>query len=170
MTTVVAEHRSQSPRSVRVAVLTVSDTRSEATDSSGSRIMEVCQQAGHILVSRKIVADEVHLIQSWVQSIRDEGETDAAIITGGTGISPRDVTIEAIEPLLSKVIPGFGELFRMLSFAEIGSAALMSRTTAGLAGQLVVFALPGSRAGVELAMTRLIIPELSHLVGQAQKV
>lgn len=170
MATVVDQHRSHSPQSVRVAVLTVSDTRTEATDTSGRRIVELLEAAGHALVDRQIVPDGIGSIREWAIGHRDGGGIDAALITGGTGISPRDVTIEALEPLWTKSIPGFGELFRMLSHAEIGPAALMSRAEAGLIGSMVVFALPGSQAGVELAMTRIIIPELPHLVGQARKV
>ena len=170
MSSVVEQHRAQSPRSVRVAVLTVSDTRTAATDTSGNRIVALCREAGHEVVDRGIVADDRDQIRAWVARCQNEANAEAAILTGGTGISPRDVTIEAIEPLLTRTIPGFGELFRMLSFGEIGSAALMSRALAGLADRLVVVALPGSSAGVELAMTRLIVPELPHLVGQARKV
>ena len=167
MADVVESHRSEGPAAVRVAILTVSDTRTEATDASGRRIGELCRAAGHAVIDHRIVADEVRLVQGWVQAA---DAADVLIITGGTGVSPRDVTIEAVEPLFSKAVPGFGELFRMLSFAEIGSAALMSRAAAGLVGRVVVFALPGSAKAVDLAMTRLVIPELGHLVGQARKV
>ena len=170
MATVVEQHRSVSPRSVRVAVLTVSDTRGVATDTSGQMIVERSQEAGHVIIRREIVADDVHQIRDWVAGCRDDDAIEVAILTGGTGISPRDVTIEAVEPVFTRAIPGFGELFRMLSYAEIGSATIMSRATAGLVGLLVVFALPGSRAGVELALEKIILPELPHLVGQARKV
>ena len=170
MSTVVDQHRSSSPRQVRVALLTISDTRDTASDSSGAKIVALCEAAGHLLVARAIVADDKAAIRNWVETQRDQDDAEALILTGGTGISPRDVTIEAIDPLWTKTIPGFGELFRMFSHAEIGSASMMSRATAGLVGRLVVFAVPGSQAGVELAMTRIIIPELPHLVGQARKV
>lgn len=166
---VVAEHRAQGPRTVRVAVLTVSDTRTTATDGSGDRIVALCEAAGHTIARRDLVPDDSEAIRSWVGECRDRSDIEAAILTGGTGVSPRDSTVEAVAPLLDRPIPGFGELFRMLSFAEIGSAAMMSRATAGLAGRMVVFLLPGSRAGVDLAMTRLVVPELPHLVGQARK-
>ena len=169
MATVVAQHRSQGPPVVRVAILTVSDTRTLANDLSGDRIRELCELAGHRVVDRQVVVDAVDPIRGWVERTRDAGEAQAALITGGTGISPRDVTVEAIEPMLTRSIPGFGELFRMLSYAEIGSAAIMSRATAGLVGSMILVTLPGSRAGVDLAMNRIIIPELPHLVGQAQK-
>ena len=170
MSTVVDQHRAFSPRQVRVAVLTISDTREATTDSSGAKIVALCEAAGHLVVAREIVADDVAAIRSWVETRRDQDDAEAAILTGGTGVSQRDVTIEALDPLWTKSIPGFGELFRMFSHAEIGSASMLSRATAGLIGPLVVFALPGSRAGVEMAMTRIIIPELPHLVGQARKV
>ena len=169
MADVVADHRSQGPRTVRVAVLTVSDTRTLATDASGDAIVAHCQGAGHEVVRRDLARDEPTAIGAWVLESRDRGDVEVAILTGGTGVSPRDGTVEAVAPLLDRTIPGFGELFRMLSFAEIGSAALMNRATAGLAGRMVVFLLPGSRAGVDLAMTRLVVPELPHLVGQARK-
>lgn len=170
MSTVVDQHRAQSPRSVRVAVLTVSDTRTEATDASGDLIAATCEREGHSIIDRQIVADDFERLQSWVKGCRERGDVDAAIITGGTGISPRDQTVEAVDPLFTKTIPGFGELFRMLSHAEIGSACLMSRASAGLVDRLVVFVLPGSRAGVELAMSKIILPEMPHLVQQASKV
>ena len=170
MSGVVELHRAHAPRVVRVAVLTVSDTRTAATDTSGDRIVALCRDAGHEVVDRALVPDDAAQVRSWVARTRDAGAADAAILTGGTGVSPRDVTIEAVGPLLTKAIPGFGELFRVLSYAEIGSAALMSRAAGGLAGRLVVLALPGSKAGVELAMTKLVLPELPHLVGQACKV
>ena len=169
MNDVVAAHRASSPRSVRVAVLTVSDTRTVATDESGDHIVALCQAAGHEVVERGIVPDDLNIIRAWVAACRDRPDVEAAILTGGTGISPRDQTIEAVEPLFTRTMPGFGELFRMLSFADIGSAALMSRATAGLVDRLVVILLPGSRAGVDLAMTRLVVPELPHLIGQARK-
>jgi len=170
MSTIVDQHRAQSPRTVRVAVLTVSDTRTEATDTSGRLILDQCRAAGHIVVDRQLVADDFERIQSWLKGCRERGDVEAALITGGTGISPRDQTFEAVAPLITKVIPGFGELFRMLSYAEIGSACLMSRASAGLVDRLVVFVLPGSRSGVELAMTKIVLPELPHLVQQASKV
>ena len=169
MATVVEQHRSQAPRSVRVAVLTVSDTRTEATDSGGALILDRLQAAGHVVVARVIVADDRDLIRAWVETCQALGDADAAIITGGTGISRRDQTFEAISPLITKPIPGFGELFRLLSYAEVGSATIMSRATAGLVDRLVLIALPGSRAGVDLAMTRIVLPELPHLVQQARK-
>lgn len=170
MSGVVELHRAHAPRVVRVAVLTVSDTRTAATDASGDRIVALCRESGHEVVDRGLVRDDAGEVRAWVERVRDAGAADAAVLTGGTGVSPRDVTIEAVAPLLTKTIPGFGELFRMLSHAEIGSAALMSRAEGGLAGRLVVLTLPGSRAGVELAMTQLVLPELPHLVGQACKV
>ena len=169
MPTVPELHRSQAPRVVHVAILTVSDTRTAATDLSGALIADLLAAAGHEILDRRIVPDDRDQIRGWAEVCRGGGEVEAAIITGGTGLDPRDVTIEAITPLITRAIPGFGEVFRMLSYADIGSATIMSRACAGLVGRMVLFALPGSKAGVELAMTRLILPELPHLVGQARK-
>ena len=170
MSTVPELHRAQGPRVARVAVLTVSDTRTAATDASGDLIVARVEAAGHVVVDRRLVPDETNPIRDWVAGHAAGGEVDAAIITGGTGLSPRDVTPEAVEPLYTRPIPGFGELFRHLSYAEISTATIMSRASAGLVGALVVFVLPGSRAGVELALGRIVLPELPHLVGQARKV
>ena len=170
MSTAVEQHRAQAPRIVRVAVLTISDTRTEDTDTSGDLIAELSQSAGFQVANRKIVLDDLHQIRAWVTDCRIQGNIDAVIMTGGTGISPRDQTLEAIDPLLTKFIPGFGELFRQLSYNEIGSATILSRAFAGLIDPMIVIALPGSRAGVELAMNQIVIPELAHLVQQATKL
>ena len=170
MATVPDQHRAQAPRVVRVAVLTVSDTRTLATDASGALIATRVEAAGHAVVDRQLVADDRAAIRTWVEAQAERGDVDACLLTGGTGLSPRDVTSEAIEPLFTRAIPGFGELFRHLSYGEIGAATILSRACAGLVGPMLIFALPGSRAGVELALTRIILPELPHLVGQARKI
>jgi molybdenum cofactor biosynthesis protein B len=169
MSQVVDEHRSQSPQSLQVAVLTISDTRTMETDTSGALIVERLGESGHVVVSREIVPDEPDRIRPLVESWQTRGDVHAVLITGGTGISPRDRTFETISTLLTKPLPGFGELFRMLSYAEIGPAAILSRAIGGLMGELVVLVMPGSRAAVELAMNRIILPELPHLVQQARK-
>ena len=169
MSQVVEQHRAEAPSSLRIAVLTISDTRTLETDTSGALIVELAEAVGHLVVEREIVPDEPDRMRPLLESYRDRGDLHAALLTGGTGISPRDQTFETVSALLTKPLPGFGELFRMLSYAEIGPACLMSRAVGGLMKELVVLVMPGSRAAVQLAMTRIILPELSHLVQQARK-
>ena len=154
---------------LKIAVLTVSDTRSLADDKSGSTLAERIEKAGHVVAAREIVPDDVDKIREQVRAWIAEPAIDAIITTGGTGITSRDSTFEASDGLLEKRLEGFGELFRMLSYQEIGAAAMMSRATAGLAAGRVIASLPGSEAAVRLAMTRLVLPELGHLVQQAAK-
>ncbi len=169
MSQVAEEHRSQAPQSLRIAVLTISDTRTVATDHSGARIIELAEAAGHAIVERAIIADDPEPMRRLLEDYRDRADLDAVLLTGGTGISSRDQTYETVSALLTRPLPGYGELFRMLSFAEIGPAAMLSRAVGGLMGRRVVLVMPGSRAAVELAMTRIILPELPHLVQQARK-
>ena len=164
-----AAHRAYAPGSLGCAVLTVSDSRTTADDSSGQAIRERLEAAGHRVVEHSIVSDDREAIQYAVLRALARGEVDAVIATGGTGVSPRDVTPEAIAPLLEKELSGFGELFRLLSFQEIGSAALLSRALAGTAGRKAVFVLPGSSGAVKIGLERLIVPELGHLVGQLRR-
>jgi molybdenum cofactor biosynthesis protein B len=164
-----ALHKVNAPTSVRCYVLTVSDTRTEATDSSGRAIADLLESAGHRIVGRSIVKDDPSLVRRTVERAIATDGTDVVITTGGTGISSRDTTFEAIDGLLEKRLDGFGELFRMLSYEEIGAAAMLSRATAGLARGRIIVLLPGSEAAVRLAMERLLIPELGHLVQQANK-
>jgi molybdenum cofactor biosynthesis protein B len=168
MSQVAEQHRAEGPRSLRIAVLTISDTRTTETDTSGALIVELVEGEGHTVVERSIVPDEPDRIRPLLESYRDRN-FHAALLTGGTGISPRDLTHETVSALLTKPLPGFGELFRMLSHAEIGPACILSRALGGLMGELVVLVMPGSRAAVQLAMSRIILPELSHLVQQARK-
>jgi molybdopterin adenylyltransferase len=170
MSQVVEQHRALGPLGLRIAVLTISDSRTRETDTSGALIVELTEAAGHQVVEREIVPDEPDRMRPLLEAYRDRGDLHAAFLTGGTGISPRDQTFETVSALLTKPLPGFGELFRMLSYAEIGPACLMSRAVGGLMKELVVLVMPGSRAAVELAMTRIILPELPHLVQQARKV
>ena len=162
-------HRQSALGEVPTAVITVSDTRTPETDSGGDRVAELLAAAGHPVVSREIVPDEAAAIAGALRASLGRDDVRAVILTGGTGVAPRDVTPEAVEPLLERVVPGFGELFRMLSYEDIGSAALLSRALAGLARGRVVFVIPGSRGAVKLAMERLIVPELAHLAGEAVK-
>ena len=170
MTSSVAEHRQASPAVMRVAVMTVSDTRTLATDTSGARIVELLAEAGHEVIERMIVPDEPSRMTPLLRAWSERDDLHAALLTGGTGISPRDQTFETVSALLTKPLPGYGELFRMLSYAEIGSAAILSRAVGGLVGRLVVLVMPGSRPAVELAMSKIILPELRHLVGEARKI
>ncbi len=162
-------HREAAPRSLAVAVVTVSDTRTLATDTGGASIADALEGAGHSVARRTIVPDEIEAIRAAVTESLDDDGVVAVIVTGGTGVAPRDVTPEAIAPLLDREVPGFGELFRMLSFEEIGPAAMLSRAFAGLRGEKVVIALPGSRGAIRLAMERLVLPEIGHLVGEGGK-
>ncbi len=162
------EHKAAGPAAVKVAVLTVSDTRTEVTDTSGRAIRMLLEEAGHTVVIAKIVHDDPDLVTAFVLD-RLESDVQVIITTGGTGITSRDSTYEAIDALLEKRLDGFGELFRMLSYDDIGAAAIMSRACAGLARGKVVVALPGSEGAVRLAMTKLIVPELGHLAQQAAK-
>jgi molybdenum cofactor biosynthesis protein B len=163
------DHKAAAPAQVRVFVLTVSDTRTDATDTAGAAIIELLKAAGHRVTGKAIEKDEPSPVAELVRQQAVIGEVDAIITTGGTGLTSRDSTFEAIDALLTKRLPGFGELFRMLSYQDIGSAAMMSRACAGTIGKIVVISLPGSEKAVRLAMTKLVIPELGHFVQQAAK-
>jgi molybdenum cofactor biosynthesis protein B len=163
------EHRAKAPVSVGCFVLTVSDTRTSDTDSSGRAIREFLERAGHQVTGFAIVRDEPALVTATVRQWLTDVDTRVIITTGGTGISARDGTFEAMDALFEKRLHGFGELFRMLSFDEIGAAAMMSRATAGTVGAKAIFVLPGSEHAVRLAMSRLIVPELGHVAQQLQK-
>ena len=160
----VTEHKDKAHRSVRCAVITASDTRTEETDKSGQKIKDLLATQHHPVVSYQILKDEPTQISSAVRTLLEQPEVDAILINGGTGVAPRDTTFEAIQGLLEKEISGFGELFRMLSYQDIGSAAMMTRATAGVAKGKVVVSLPGSTGAVELGMTKLILPELGHML------
>jgi molybdenum cofactor biosynthesis protein B len=163
------EHKSHAPASVACYVLTVSDSRTPETDSGGRTIRELLEGAGHTVAGHTIVHDEPSQVSAIVRQEIDAGRARVIVTTGGTGITSRDGTFEAIDGLLEKRLDGFGELFRMLSFQEIGSAAMMSRATAGTSGRTAIFVLPGSPDAVRLAMTRLILPELGHVVQQLNR-
>ena len=163
------EHKARAPVSVRCFVLTVSDTRTEETDASGRAIVELLTAAGHEIAGRTIVKDDPDLVRGTIERQLASPDVHAIITTGGTGITSRDSTYEAVAGLLQKRLDGFGELFRMLSFEQIGPAAIMSRASAGLVAGRIVVSLPGSEPAVRLAMERLLIPELGHLVQQASR-
>lgn len=151
---------------VNCAAITVSDTRSIETDKSGKLVKQLLVEAGHLVGAYTIIKDEPTQIQAQLGSL--SANIQAVIFNGGTGIAPRDTTYDAIESLLEKTLPGFGELFRYLSFAEIGSRAIASRAVAGVYQNKVIFCVPGSSNAVKLAMDKLILPELQHLVTQLQ--
>ena len=165
----VAAHRARSPVSVPCFVLTVSDTRTLETETSGRAIADLLTGAGHTVVARTIVRDDPVDVRRIVGDAVASSGARAVITTGGTGIARRDSTYEALTAIFDKQIDGFGELFRMLSFEEIGPAAMLSRATAGAVNGCAVFLLPGSEAAVRLAMERLILPELGHIVGELTK-
>jgi len=167
MSDVVREHERTSPKKVRCAVVTVSDTRTSATDVGGKAIVELLAGAGHEVAAVEIVPDEPKRLRALLEQLRDDPTVDAVLVTGGTGIAARDQTCETVEAALTRSLPGFGELFRMLSYAEIGAAAMLSRATGGLMERTIVLAMPGSPAGVELAMRKIILPQLAHLVREA---
>ena len=164
------EHRALADKErLKTGVITVSSTRTAADDTSGPLIAEALRQAGHEVAQIEIVDDEIDAIQAAVQR-HIQLHLSLVVLTGGTGLTPRDVTPEAVEPLFTRSIPGFGELFRWLSFEQVGAAAMLSRATAGMVGQTAVFALPGSKKACALAMERLIVPEARHLASLARKV
>lgn len=164
-----AEHKAHAPASVACYVLTVSDSRTPETDTGGRTIRELLHAAGHAVAGHAIVKDEPRDVTARVRAALDDRGTQVVITTGGTGITSRDGTFEAIDGLLDKRLDGFGELFRMLSYQEIGAAAMMSRAVAGTAARKAIFVLPGSPHAVRLAMTRLILPELGHVVQQLSR-
>jgi molybdopterin adenylyltransferase len=164
------EHKQAAPSQVRCKVITVSDTRTRETDKSGKLMMEMLEAAGHKIVDYVIVKDEADPIKSEVLKGCSNPEVDVVLTNGGTGIAKRDVTIETVQSIFEKEIPGFGEIFRMLSYTEdIGSAALLSRAAAGVVNDRAVFSTPGSTGAVRLAMEKLIIPEIGHVVRELTK-
>ncbi len=164
-----SDHRATSPESLGCAVLTVSDTRTWETDTGGKGVVDRLAAAGHRVVARAIVPDDPARMRPLLEQWRDDPSIDAILLTGGTGISSRDQTFETVTDLLTKPLPGYGELFRWLSYQEIGAAAMLSRATGGLAGRTVLLTMPGSTAAVRLAMEKLILPELGHLVREARR-
>lgn len=158
------EHKKHAPRTVTIAIITVSTTRALADDASGEWISKTAATAGHQIVHHQVIPDDADIIASTVQSVIRNEQPQVILISGGTGITPQDVTIEAIRPLFAKVLTGFGPLFAQLSFKEIGSAAYLSRATAGVIEDTVVFCIPGSINACKLACRELIFPELGHLV------
>jgi molybdenum cofactor biosynthesis protein B len=153
----------------RCAIVTLSDTRTEATDTSGKRIRELLEQAGHSITLSTLIPDDPKRLGTLLDDLLANADIDVILTNGGTGISPRDNTVAVIESKLTLPLPGFGELFRMLSYDQIGSGAMLSRATGGVTEGKILFALPGSTKAVELAMTKLILPELKHLLSELRK-
>jgi len=164
------EHRTSARTvgSVVYAVLTVSDSRTEETDDSGRLIQQLCNEAGHRLVDYEVVKNEPWRIQAAVRRFL-QGPGQCLVVTGGTGVGRRDVTVETVTPLLEKALPGFGELFRWLSHGEIGPAAALSRAVCGVARGRVICCLPGSEAAVRLGLSKVLLPELPHLIWVASR-
>ena len=164
------EHKAEAPQSVSCMILTVSDTRTKETDKSGALLRTILQEAGHFITNHEVVKDEYSEIQSWIRDADHNKAIEALIINGGTGITFRDTTYEAVTAMLDKELSGFGELFRYLSFEkDIGSAAMLSRATAGVRGQTAVFSIPGSSGAVKLAAEQLIAPEINHFMREIYK-
>lgn len=159
-------HPDAAGMTVSCAVITVSDTRTQETDKSGQLLRQLLVDAGHSVGAYSIIKDEPERIRALMSSLGTRPDLDALIFNGGTGIAPRDTTYDAIAGLMSKVLPGFGELFRFLSYQEIGSRAIASRAIAGVYQNKLVFSIPGSSNAVKLAVQKLILPELAHLVCQ----
>ncbi|MEA5418948.1 MogA/MoaB family molybdenum cofactor biosynthesis protein [Spirulina sp. CCNP1310] len=159
-------HPDNQPITARCGILTISDTRTPENDTSGQAIQDLLTAQGHKIAAYQLCPDDPDQIRAQVIAWGDEPEIDLVITNGGTGIAPRDCTVAAIAPLLTRNIPGFGELFRMLSFEQVGSRAMASQALGGMMGKILVFALPGSTKAVTLGLERLILPEISHLLTQ----
>jgi len=172
----VLKHKSEAPKTLNFAVITCSTSRykeyietGRINDLSGDIIVQILRENGHRVTLRKIVTDDRETIQKTVMRALRSRKVDAIIISGGTGISPRDVTIEAVRPLLEKELPGFGEIFRLLSYQKIGSAAILTRSIAGVSGGKAIFCLPGSPQSASLALKEIILPEVGHIVMHARE-
>jgi len=169
------KHKEKAPKSLSFAVITISTSRYKdfqagkpATDESGDMILKILKNKGHTIAVQRLITDNKAMIQETIHEMLNSPKVDAIISTGGTGITPADITIEAVEPILEKELPGFGELFRHLTYQEIGSAAVMSRAIAGVANGKAVFCLPGSPHAVKLCLERLVLPETAHIVLHAR--
>ena len=163
------DHKKHAALNIGFAVVTISDTRTVETDTSGLLVRDLIEDAGHHVEHYSIIKDDGEAIERLARMLFQETTVDAIVFCGGTGISPRDITPESVRPLLEKELPGFGELFRNLSQREIGSAAMMSRALAGIANGKAIFCIPGSRAAVSLAMDQLILQETGHLLWEMRK-
>jgi len=165
-----SEHKSSAPAVIYCLIITVSDTRTNETDKSGKIISSLLEEKGHKVIERTIVKDDQEEIRSAIQRGIAASDVDAVLLNGGTGISKRDVTYEVVEGVLEKELAGFGELFRMISYTDdIGTPAMLSRAIGGVAKETAIFAMPGSSGAVKLAMSKLLIPELPHIVRELRK-
>lgn len=165
----VHRHRESAPEHVRLAVLTISDTRTPENDTGGDTIEDLMRDAGHEIVARRIVKDDAARIRTEIVNLLARPDADAVITTGGTGISARDTTYEVVDRMIEKKLDGFGEIFRALSYEEIGAAAILSRAVAGTVGTKLVACLPGSRNAVRLAVEKLLVPEIAHVIFELRK-
>jgi len=163
------EHEAQGPQSARCAVITVSDTRTLENDTGGQTVIDHLAAFDHTISHREIIPDEPARMRPLLESLRQRDDVDVILLTGGTGIASRDQTYETVSSLLDTPLPGYGELFRMLSYQEIGPAGMLSRAIGGLLGRKVLFTMPGSPAGVRLAMEKLIVPQIGHLLREARR-
>jgi molybdenum cofactor biosynthesis protein B len=167
-----ASHRSEAGarKAVNCAVLTVSDSRTEETDESGKLMRRLIEEAGHAVTSYKLMKNDEPAVREQVRAFLGQADVDAVLITGGTGLGSRDRTVEAVTPLFDKQMPGFGEIFRMVSFTDqVGTAAILSRAVAGGVNGKLVVSMPGSKAAVELALTRVLLPELRHVMRELKR-
>ncbi len=169
MSQVPSQHRKEAPQVVGCGVITVSDTRTLQTDTGGQTVVDLLSGAGHQVLLREIIPDDPGPMRKLLMGLRDREDVDAVLMTGGTGLGSRDQTFETVSELLDKPLPGYGELLRMLSYQQIGPAAMLSRATGGLIGRTVLLTMPGSRAAVKLALEEIILPELGHLVREARR-
>ncbi|WP_163101230.1 MogA/MoaB family molybdenum cofactor biosynthesis protein [Peribacillus alkalitolerans] len=164
------DHKKDAPESVGCMIITVSDTRTDATDKSGKLMWDLLEVEGHKIILYQIVKDDQQSIKDAIIAGCEHPQVEVILTNGGTGISKRDVTIETVQSIMSKEMVGFGEIFRMLSYTEdIGSAAILSRAIAGIVHDKAIFSTPGSTGAVKLAMNRLILPEIGHVVREIKK-
>ncbi|BDH61543.1 molybdenum cofactor biosynthesis protein B [Lysinibacillus sp. PLM2] len=162
-------HHMSDMEKINMMVLTISDTRDKKTDKSGQLIIDLLKNTNHRLAMYQIVRDDKEVIQNAIIEGCEDSKIDVIITNGGTGLSKRDVTYETLNEIFEKPIPGYGELFRLLSYEEIGSAAMLSRACAGIANNTIIFSTPGSTNAVKLAMEKLILPEIQHIVSEIRK-
>lgn len=170
MTRSVDEHRKEAPKQVKCMIVTVSDTRTSENDYSGQLMKELLRSQDYEVVDYRIIKDDYDGIRQLLREAVSSRKVEAVLLSGGTGIAPRDNTYEAVRSLLNKELPGFGEIFRYLSYTEdIGAAAILSRAVAGTIGNVAIFSMPGSQGAVKLAMERIILPELRHVMRELYK-
>jgi molybdenum cofactor biosynthesis protein B len=163
------EHHERSRKNVNVAIVVVSDSRTQDTDESGKVASDLLEKKGHTIVEHRFIGNDSDAIANTLSEMTNRADIDVVLTIGGTGISRRDITVDVLSPLMEKKLEGFGEMFRTMSFGQIGAGALMSRSTAGVINGKVVLCLPGSTAAIRLAVKRIIIPEIGHMVYEATR-